>query len=104
MLSNAFNYLISLKGREVQIMDLNTSTTAFIKVADSNYFRKLEGLEETVIEGKEFVVSANDLKVFGEPKRGHRIIDAYGKHDTIGEVKPMYLLKGQIVGYRIRIQ
>lgn len=104
MLSNAFNYIIQMRGRSAQIKDLNDLSIADITIADSNYFRKLEGVEETIVEGKEFVVMAKDFETFGEPKRGHRIIHSPTEYDNIGEVKPLRGLKGQLLGYRIRIQ
>jgi hypothetical protein len=105
MLNNAFNYLLSLQAIDVKIKDLNTSTEADIQISPSNYFRKLEGIEETTIEGKEYVISKSvlDKQSFPEPKRGHRIIHSPTQHDTIGEVKPMIVM-GKLFGYRVRIQ
>ena len=105
MLNNAFNYLLSLQAIDVKIKDLDTATEADIQISPSNYFRKLEGIEETTIEGKEFVISKAvlDKQSFPEPKRGFRIIHSLTQYDTIGEVKPMVVM-GKLFGYRIRIQ
>ena len=105
MLGNAFNFLLSMASRPAQIKDINTNTVLDIMIADSNYFRKLEGFEEITIQGKEFVISANILNINNfTPKRGHRLIyEDNGKQDVIGEVRPMRIM-GVIVGYRVRVE
>ena len=97
----AFNYIISLQGREVTLERLPTSVQ--VLMANSNYFRNLAGPEETVIEGKEFVVSkqALDEVSYPTPKRGDTIFDIDLGEEIVSEVKPLIIL-GELAGYRIR--
>ena len=100
-LVSAFEYIISLQGREKTLERL--PTTVQVKMANSNYFRNLAGLEETVVTGQEFIVSkrALDAVSFPTPKRGDVIFDVDLGEDTISEVKPLIIM-GEIAGYRLR--
>ena len=103
-LKTAFNYIINLKGKTITIKRM-PSTQGDIKIADSNYFRFLAGPSETVIPGKEFVVTKDGLDSisFPEPKRGDMIIDSVlSKTDTITSVIPLFLPGGELAGYRLR--
>jgi len=101
-LDNAFNYIISLQGRVVQL-ERYPDAPISLTMAPSNYFRNFASLEETVIEGREFVVSKKELesKSAEIPKRGDVIIDPELGDSTISEVREMVIL-GSVAGYRIR--
>jgi hypothetical protein len=75
-----------------------------IKLSPSNYSRLLASPEETVVTGREFVVSKNilDAVFFPNIKRGDRIIDPQLGANTVTDVKEMHGLGGIIMGYRIR--
>lgn len=75
-----------------------------IRVAPANYFRNLSGPGETIIEGKEFVISKNSLDIvsFPPPRRGDRIKDSESGINTISEVREMHGFGGSIIGYRVR--
>ena len=51
-LEAAFNYVIGLKGRDMTLHDLDSDTKVTFKIAKANYFRNLEGIEETTISGR----------------------------------------------------
>ena len=75
-----------------------------IRVTPSNYFRNLAAPEEIVIEGREFVISKQNLDsvYFPAPKRGDRITDPDIGLSVISEVREMFDFGGAIIGYRIR--
>jgi len=100
---SAFNKVLALQAREISIHDMELPLKVTIKAAPSNYFRNLSGPEETVMTGREFVISKKDLDAvsFPTPKRGHKIIDGDFGVSTIISVKEMVIL-GNIVGYRVR--
>ena len=101
-ISNAFNYLVNLQGRKMNLEKADGSVNLPVKAALSNYFRNLAGPEEVIIEGREFVVAKRDLTEFGVPQRGDRIIDDELGDNAIKEVRPMASLGGEIIGYRLR--
>ena len=100
-MQSAFEFILTLQGREVTLERL--PTTATVKMASSNYFRNLAGLEETVVEGREYVVSKRELdsQSFPTPRRGDVIVDTIMGDNSIDEVREMIIL-GKLVGYRIR--
>ena len=100
-LMSAFNFLINLQGRDMTLISYESGLEITAKIAPSNYFRNLAGVEEINIEGQEFVVSKSSLTNYGTPLRGDRIVDPEYKDNTIKEVKPL-LIFGQIAGYRLR--
>ena len=102
-LGDAFNMVIAMQGRDVVVEDLDLATSATVRAATSNYFRNMSGIEESVIEGKEFVFSVKDLTAASAPtlKRGVRIVDAERGEETITYVKPLIVM-GSLVGYRVR--
>ena len=103
-LKNAFNYLLKLHGREVVIKRPGTPYASVIRVTPSNYFRHLQGPEETVIDGREYVVSkdALDAAPFPIPKRNDRLEDAELGISVITEVREMYDFGGKLIGFRLR--
>lgn len=98
---SGFEFILSLQGREVTIERL--PTTATVNMASSNYFRNLAGLEETAIEGREYVVSKRELddNSFPTPRRGDLIVDPVMGENSVDEVREMIIL-GNLVGYRLR--
>ena len=103
-IKNAFNYLINVHSREVVIKRPGTVYAGNIKVSPSNYFRHLSGPEETIIEGKEFIVSKLNLEqaAFPIPKRGDRLENPELGISIISEVRELYDFGGAIIGFRIR--
>jgi len=99
----AFHTIIALQGRDTLIERDAGATTATIKVANSSYFRNFGGIEETTIEGKEFVVSQRELtdKGFPKPQRGDLLVDTIMGNNSITEVVELIIL-GRLVGYRLR--
>jgi len=104
-LKSAFNSLLLLQSRSVTISRPGTAFSATIKIAPSNYFRNMEAPSETIIQGREFVVSKDNLDSANYPlqKRGDRMLDAEMGTLVITEVREMFDLGAQIMGYRIRV-
>ena len=102
-LTSAFDFILRLQGREMTLERDAGATAVTVKMANSNYFRTITGLEEAVIEGKEFVVSKRelDLSTFPTPERGDVIIDTELGVNSIVEVRDMVVF-GNLVGYRLR--
>lgn len=102
-LEAAFNQVLSLQSREVVYHDFDNDVKYDITLAPANYFRNLAGPEETVIEGREFVISKKILDSVNAPipKRGFKIVDPDLGVNTITEVRDMIVL-GKIFGFRVR--
>ena len=104
-LEAAFNTMIQFAsgGVKATLKDLDSSTTAEVMVAKSNYFRNFSGPEEITFKGREYVVSKKmlDAAGFPIPKRGHKISHPDLGNGTISESDPMIVM-GQVLGYRIR--
>jgi len=107
-LANAFNLLLALHGRNVTIERPGVTPKAIapvaIRITNSNYSRKLEAVDRTVVEGREFVISKKilDEAGFPRPRRADRIVDAEEGAFVISEVEEMYDLGGATMGYRVR--
>jgi hypothetical protein len=101
----AFNMLLNLHSRPMTINRRGTALTANIKVAPSNYFRSLETAGKISFEGREFVISKDnlDLNSYPEPKRGDALVDSQMGTMPIIEVITMYVIGAEIVGYRVRV-
>lgn len=75
-----------------------------IRVTPSNYFRHLQGPEETVIPGREYIISktALDAIEFPMPKRGDRLTDEELGISVISEVRELFDFGGKLMGFRVR--
>lgn len=109
MLANAFNAILALHSRTMTIYrpsSTENTTPVSIKMTPANYFRNLSGPDETVTVGREFVISMENLKASGFPipKRGDRIEDLELGMNVVAEVREMYDLQAQIMGFRIRTE
>jgi hypothetical protein len=108
MLSNAFNVLIRLHSRAATIERPGAAgvpgTPQNIRITPSNYFRNLAAVEETIIEGREFVVTKKSLDdvSYGTIQRGDILNDTDFGRLSISEVREVFDLGGAIMGYRIR--
>lgn len=101
----ALNMMLGLHSRAVTIERPKTAQTFSVKAAPSNYSRNLEGPEETVMKGREFVISKTALDEVAFPcpvKRGDRIVDPEIGNNSIVEVREMFDLGGAVIAYRIR--
>lgn len=102
-LSAIFTQTLNLQSRDVVLHDMENDIEYNVKLANSNYFRNLAGPEETVIEGREFVISKDILDQVSAPipKRGFKIVDPDFGASTITEIRDMIIL-GKLVGFRVR--
>lgn len=105
-LESAFNLLLNLKKFPATIERPTQALGPFpINISPGNYFRHLQGPEETVISGHEFVLSAEELRgstLPMPPKIGDIIEAPELGLMSVSEVIPLYALGGNILGYRIR--
>lgn len=106
MIGNAFNQLLFLHSRDATIERTGTIPAVDIKISPSNYFRNMQGPEEIVMKGREFVISKTSLDAvsFPRPKRGDVIKDVELGKNTIAEVREMFDFGGNILGYRVRTE
>lgn len=107
MIGNAFNSLLFLHSIEATIERPGQITARDIKVSPSNYYRNLQGVEEIVMKGREFVISRKSLDDSGFNqvlKRGDVIRTPELGKNTIVESREMFDLGGRIIGYRVRTE
>lgn len=103
MLENAFNYIIALHSRPIELTRLGTpNVTVTVKMSPSRYKRDEMFDNAITSKGREFVVSTRNLGTFGVPKKGDIIKDGDYYESVIYEVREMHNFGGQIMGYRIR--
>lgn len=104
MLANAFHLLLKLHSRPMTI-ERPGNPAVPLRVTPSNYFRNTEAPEETVIKGREFVVSKKAVVDSGFTlpiKRGDVLRDPELGKNAITDVREMYDFGGNILGYRLR--
>lgn len=107
MIGNAFNSLLFLHSLEATIERPGQIAAVEIKISPSNYYRNLQGVEEIVMKGREFVISRKTLEDVGFPivlKRGDIIRTPELGKNTIVESREMFDLGGRIIGYRVRTE
>lgn len=103
-LENAFYALILKQARDTTFVQVNTGTEITVKAAHSNYFRNINGPENTVAQGREYVVSIREFEDNNiVPVRGDNLLDSELEPSMIIEVREMIIL-GKIAGYRLRVQ
>lgn len=104
-LRNAFNAILQ-KGprRLVTLKDMDSGATVTnFQIVKSNFARQTQGPSETVIPGREWVVTKTDLeKENWTLERGHRFIDPEMGTMTIIDIDEMCDLGGAIMGYRVK--
>ena len=108
ILTNAFKITTSLISRSVTIYR-GTSNVAdpVVKIAPSNYFRGPSGPSDTILKGREFVIAKSEydkVVLTGGIRRGDYIKDSKLGTMSIKEVREMFDLGGEILGYRIRVE
>jgi hypothetical protein len=103
-LENAFNYALSIISRKVTFERPGVIDEIEIVVSPSNYQRKLAGPEDVTVSGREFVISARLLKSKGitEVKEGDRITDPEYGLRMVTDVKELYDLGANVIGFRVR--
>lgn len=101
----ALDAMLGFHKRTVSLERPDTETAYTVTVSPSNYSRNLEGPEDTVMKGREFVISRTTLEAAEfpiPPKRGDRIVDSEIGDNAITEVREMYDIGGAIIAYRVR--
>jgi hypothetical protein len=104
-LKDAFNSLLAVHARTVTItrrLNPGPNLTGTVKITPANYFRKLAGPDQVIMEGREFVITKDALTeagftnlrrgdIFNDPEMGNLMADS---------IREMYDLGGAIIGYR----
>lgn len=105
MINSAFDALLKMKARKMNIERIDEIASTEIEASPSNYFRNMEGPQELVSEGHEFVISKKVLTEsgFGKPKRGDVLSDPELGDLMVKEVREMAGFAGVILGYRVRV-
>lgn len=107
-IKDAFNFVLSLKSISATIYEPGKDPTTQgkkIRVAQSNYFRNPDIIQEVTGIGREYVTGTEVLTLLGRaPKKGDRILGdtAFGTR-VISEVMEMRGLGGDIYGFRMRL-
>lgn len=108
LLVGAFNLLINMQGRAMVLTRPAIPNPVFnisVKAAPSNYFVNGSGPAQVIIEGREFVIRALEIKAANiKLKRGDRLIDPELGTLTLDQIREMYDLGGDIIGYRVRVE
>lgn len=98
---DAFDALLAMHRRAMILSRGDDSIEIF--ASPSNYTRNLQGPSETVIEGREFVISKTQIQdPFVGLRRGDRLTDPELGVMAISEIIEMYSMGGEIVGWRVR--
>jgi hypothetical protein len=104
-LGSALDAMLNLKRRPVTIMRPGSpDIIANIYISPSNYSRNLDGPSESIITGREFVISKQvlDSVSFPAPKRGDRLLDPELGTMVISDINEMFGLGTDILSYRVR--
>lgn len=105
-LKDAFNQMLSIYKREVTLTRLGAGGfSVTVNISPSNYMRNLETVEEVTSAGREFVISKNELtkNSIARLKKGDKLIDEEIGTMTISEIREMFDINGEIMGFRLRI-
>lgn len=98
---NALDYIVSIQGIVVSIKDRDGTTFSDIRAVQSNYFRNSNMDEQTVSEGRQYVVSTKSISFV--PSRGDLFIITPTDYYSIATVQEMRVLS-VIIGYRLTIK
>jgi hypothetical protein len=104
-LRDAFEAILSRHSRSVTLLRRPASgpdISGTVKVSPSNYFRNLQGPDNLVIEGREFVITKTSLEAAGFTvlRRGDILQDSELGESVIDQIREMYDLGGAVIGYR----
>lgn len=101
-INDAFGLLLKHHRRQVLIGRPGVAGVSTY-VTPSNYFRSAEGPGEVSVEGREFVIDANDLAAISHTlRRGDVIADSELGECVVTEIREMFGFGGGIIGYRVR--
>lgn len=111
-LKNAFLFMLNMQGQTTQFwrppsVGSSTVTKTPIRAAISNAPRTIQGPENLVIKGREFVLSFDDVALASlSPaiRRGDKLEYPGYPIMTISEVTEMPDIGGLIMGYRVSVE
>lgn len=106
-IKDAFQFMLRLKAIDAIIYEAGDSpaTGHTISVAQSNYFRNPDVIQEVTGIGREYVTDTKVLGLLGRaPKKGDRLKgdDSFGVR-VISEVMELRGIGGVLYGYRMRL-
>ncbi len=102
MLKEAFNLIIQLQKEDCDILTKSGVAINGVAIARSNLNRKLQAIEDSTYEGREFVFTSDEAeRVSWDPRLGDRITTPTLGTNSITEIIPQIAL-GQLIGYRVR--
>ncbi len=102
-LKDAFCSILALHGRDVTLLRRGSpDVSGPVRISPSNYFRKLEGPDSIIVEGREFVIAKASLTAanFTSLRRGDVFQDAELGEMVVDQVREMFDLGGAVIGYR----
>ena len=105
MFNNLFDMALSYNQISVTLTKRTSQGVVKHKIVASpdNYARKLEGVSNTIEQGRSYVISSTECFRAGvTPKRGDMLETEHGNR-IIDEVNEM-IYSGAFVGYRVRTQ
>lgn len=100
-MTNAFKFVVNIQGRNVTFR--RGADTITVKMAPSNYFRRIAVVEDVTIEGNEYVVASDSFEgtAISKPRRGDLITDTDFGSASVIEVREM-IFASVLIGYRVR--
>lgn len=102
-LKDAFGSLLSVHSRSVTLLRRGSpDTSGTVRISPSNYFRKLEGPDSSIVEGREFVISKESLTGggFAILRRGDVFQDSELGDMVVDQIREMFDFGGAVIGYR----
>lgn len=104
LLVDGFKYVYSLNQRKMTFCRPG-GIEVDIFVLPSNYTKNSNLPEEIVVEGRQFVISKDQLSKTVEkvPKRGDQLTDPDLGVNTIEQIEPLIIM-GEVVGYRVNLK
>ena len=105
-LADAFNTMLSLKKRNMKLYRVGASPVneGYLDVSPSSFQRKLDGPADTIVEGRQFIISKRNFIACGFTgpiKRGDKLLDSELGVMTIDQIEDLYDLGGAIIGWRV---
>ena len=97
-----FNLIIQLQKEDCDILTKSGVAINGVAIARSNLNRKLQAIEDSTYEGREFVFTSDEAeRVSWDPRLGDRITTPTLGTNSITEIIPQIAL-GKLIGYRVR--
>ena len=105
-LADAFNLMLNLKKRNMKLYRVGAAPAneGFLDVSPSSFQRKLDGPADSIVEGRQFIISKKNFTAcgfVGPIKRGDKLYDVELGVMTIDQIEDLYDIGGAIIGWRV---